>query len=772
MYMGFSVYVFCMYEYLIHTLYKNSYIRVYTRSPSSARDGLHERTQSLLHQGVVSVATRNRSSSRLQSSRTSNAEIFYADHNSVVDLIEWSIAETCILLQSAQTSMANKVDTAIALGNLAPRILEAVYESRNTLTIPNSLLSSMWTSVCHNSPEGHHGIFELGKALAEVLSDALDVSVRFNVNLSQSHDVSATSGIHSNANISSPVTLEAQLSLLHLVDYLVLHTLTLHSSTAAGSQTGPQSGQSLVSTAALDFSKIITTSTFAEDLLTRTLLRAPFLVPAHVSPSTGAVHMYGYPYGVPKVNPSASKIGAAVLQAAENFAVKFKVYRILYILALSDPNAIGSFMGVVDMENQTPEQVSAAAAEFFTKYQEYCASVPTFFAASLHLFLMDSRFQREQEVCHSALISGLDRSCEPSATRNAFMELYAPQLLWFTSKAGPEASLALLREGVMQNTNIPAGDNALAHRTSCAALARLCWLSVATPEPELDDVPEDAKPQSATQAAASHIKNEVPNRIDLDLAIVGFQNRFLEGTHSNSVLAAPELVQQLLALPDNVDAWCAAAAVCDAIRNAHGGFFDAEAFLVSSSSPAAASSSSTAAPSPPQGANATVVQLLRQVYSTAMQHDGNDLLVKLQEGSTSETALTKAIAQTAQGRVALASHTLSGLPMPSFESLSGTNTSPRIANASPTSSALLGHRSAKTSPYQKNNTGVILGPLLGNTQQGQQLIKILSDWLDLYASKGGVLVAPSPTVSFLPHEDTVHEEVLTGTYPKPLPKTA
>ena len=56
---------------------------------------------------------------------------------------------------------------------------------------------------------------------------------------------------------------------------------------------------------------------------------------------------------------------------------------------------------------------------------------------------------------------------------------------------------------------------------------------------------------------------EIPRRINAVLAVVGFQRHFFGETHSNSVPAAPELVEMLMRLPDDVDALRAAAVVCD-----------------------------------------------------------------------------------------------------------------------------------------------------------------------------------------------------------------
>lgn len=293
--------------------------------------------------------------------------------------------------------------------------------------------------------------------------------------------------------------------------------------------------------------------TFFAQTLRQTLLRSPF------------VHKpYGYPHGPPRFgleSPSTSPMkgvasfsstsaafpfGLRVIKAAESLALGFDVFDVLADFALSvvvdDPTSSvwnSEITSPVAHQNKQPDAAEntlgmspvSLSSRPYALLVEYCKRNPRFFLFALQ-YLLSQKREWELVSLPGFLFADLPQAAEQ---RNLFFEKNAPSLLWITS---PTRFDLLLRESIAPRASIPYGPHALAHRSRCVALSRLSYIAAGCP-------------------------NYSTNFGDLQLSseIVKAQKKYFFSTSSDEILGAQELVQRLLALQGNIDAWVDAARI-------------------------------------------------------------------------------------------------------------------------------------------------------------------------------------------------------------------
>eukprot|EP00796_Vickermania_ingenoplastis_P010234 gene10234-7173_t len=241
---------------------------------------------------------------------------------------------------------------------------------------------------------------------------------------------------------------------------------------------------------------------YHSSLLRSTLLGKPF--------TRGA---FGYPFGRP-VPGGGCGAGVALraLEASEGLAIAFDIFDVLSDFSLADP-----------VEDPTDASVAYAL------FAEYCTLRPAFFSFALSRLLQQ---QREWELlCLPSAI----QAAVPHATteRNRFLERHAPHLLWI---AAPERFDALIREAGASKPAVPYGPRLLSHKSRCIALARLSHLAAGSP-PSL-----------------------YSGELELG-ALIRVQKKHLSPAADGASLGPQELVQRLLAMENNVDAWIDAATI-------------------------------------------------------------------------------------------------------------------------------------------------------------------------------------------------------------------
>eukprot|EP00796_Vickermania_ingenoplastis_P000183 gene183-98_t len=241
---------------------------------------------------------------------------------------------------------------------------------------------------------------------------------------------------------------------------------------------------------------------YHSSLLRSTLLGKPF--------TRGA---FGYPFGRP-VPGGGCGAGVALraLEASEGLAIAFDIFDVLSDFSLADP-----------VEDPTDASVAYAL------FAEYCTLRPAFFSFALSSSAAAARVGVAlSTLCHTS--SGPSRHDRTKS----ILERHAPHLLWI---AAPERFDALIREAGASKPAVPYGPRLLSHKSRCIALARLSHLAAGSP-PSL-----------------------YSGELELSGALIRVQKKHLSPAADGASLGPQELVQRLLAMENNVDAWIDAATI-------------------------------------------------------------------------------------------------------------------------------------------------------------------------------------------------------------------
>ena len=699
---------------------------------AAATDNIQREVQHVLRQCILSVSEANKASKSRIPSHVTDAEInsatpgevFYGHQDNVVSLLATCNRRLAELMEAPNVHVSALVNCAIATAHIFVRVFEAIHASRHTdIDTPtaSTVIGQLWTNTsCDPETTTASHVCLQAQLLSDVLAHAVSTGLPLNQNATpigsnSFRSVALTVAGDTTGQCCDVVSQQAQGHLLRLIISLLSEAVEFHSRefSADGDmvQFGPPVRRDAV------------------QLVESCFLRTPFL-----QSKDGVLPRYGYPHGAPIPNPG-SPICVDVVASVERLAMDYKLFDLLFAFSLSDPTRIDQFKASAAKEAGPKEDprlfYPRAAQEFYKRYQYYCCEVSDFYLASLHHVGCPTNY-RVAELELLPLLSGIPSPQFVVAARDRFLRIHAPNLVWLISPhavgeaVSGDAALGILKGGSGPVKSAVFQDDAseAEHFDVAAAMAKMALLAFGTPAEDDGSVhgtrnpsPEPGVGTVACETSAAPpvlLTNHDSCQQAFAEVLLATRVSVAQSTFFPGIQSAPcpiELVRALTAL-ESVDAWCAAASLCDALANIH-------ELLLPLPHTSVSGMRLTKGPIP------TIQDLVQHILSRAVHFDGENRVSEL--ASVDEQQLfTREVFMTAQGRVVLSCALLSGVGVSLYRGaldslLRGTVNSPLcpIANSNAdaiTSSSLFasvyGNKPEEDATGYSSFTPVVIGKWL------------------------------------------------------------
>lgn len=329
-----------------------------------------ERCQQILRRCVVAVAEQLRSSTAVDTSTATAAEMVFSNPRNVSLLLGQVHEYISSVVKSASVDAFTKFAEAYAVGCLCVIVAQTIVESRETLRETYNSPETVRQYLRNNLEDTTYDIRQAFSPICLVMANALAETVTAPV-LQQPLTLDREAVPPPRAHPIPTVLVSEQLEMCDVLASL-LFFLFREPNTPAGD--------------------------CVSEMLRATLLRAPFVT-----------EPFGYPFGSPVAQSTAPEVGRRVLEIAEDLALRFGARAVILSMCLATP-----------IEDPTPED--------YSKLQGYCLRNPSVCTYALESLWRD---RREWELLCLPSVLPLYTPC--AAERDAFLEHQAPHLLWLAT---------------------------------------------------------------------------------------------------------------------------------------------------------------------------------------------------------------------------------------------------------------------------------------------------------------------------------------------------